>query len=137
MTGPARFWTRTAPLATAAAAALFLSGPAVLAHNNPQFEETLIQTVAVEAPAAAEPASSQPFELSFPPRTVELVWKVSGDKADAVQFSVEADGKTVATEVHHGQVTPRVKAGQFRLVDVKGAGFPLTIEVFANVIAKK
>jgi hypothetical protein len=121
-----------------AVAALLLSGQAVLAHNNPQFEETLIQTVAVEAPAAAaETASSRPFELSYPPRTVELVWKVSGDKADSVQFAVEADGKTVAAEVRHGQVTPRVKAGQFRLVDVKGASFPLTVEVFAAVMAKK
>jgi hypothetical protein len=135
MTGPGRFWTRTASLA--AVAALLLSGQAVLAHNNPQFEETLIQTVAVETPAAAETASSRPFELSYPPRTVELVWKVSGDKAEAVRFAVEADGKTVAEDVHHGQVTPRVKAGQFRLVDIKGASFPLTVEVFAAVIAKK
>lgn len=135
MTGPVRFWTRMA--SSAAMAALLLSGQAVLAHNNPQFEETLIQTVAVEAPAAAETAGSRPFELSYPPRTVELVWKVSGDKAEAVRFAVEADGKTVAEDVHHGQVTPRIKAGQFRLVDIKGASFPLTVEVFANVIAKK
>jgi hypothetical protein len=120
-----------------AVAALLLSGQAVLAHNNPQFKETLIQTVAVEAPAAAETASSQPFELSYPPRTAELVWKVSGDKADAVRFAVEADGRTVAADVRHGQVTHRVKAGQFRLVDIKGASFPLKVEVFANVIAKK
>ncbi|MGF7208456.1 hypothetical protein GGE65_003041 [Skermanella aerolata] len=135
MTGPGRSWTCAASLG--AVAALLLSGQAVLAHNNPQFEETLIQTVAVEAPAAAETASSRPFELSYPPRTAELVWKISGDKADAVRFAVEADGKTVAADVHHGQVTPRVKAGQFRLVDIKGASFPLTVEVFANVIAKK
>ncbi|EWY41823.1 hypothetical protein N825_23590 [Skermanella stibiiresistens SB22] len=116
----------------AAAAVLLLSGDAALAHNNPQIAETLIQTVAIEAPA-----SSPTFELTYPPRTVELVWKVAGGGADAVAFSVEADGKTVATDIHHGQVTPRVKAGQFRVVDVKGASFPLTIEVFANVMAKK
>jgi len=126
---------RTASLA--AATAFFLFGHAALAHNNPQFQETLIQTVEIETPAATEPVSSEPFQLSIPPRTVELVWKVSGDKAEAVQFSVEADGKTVATDVHHGQVTPLVKAGQFRLIDVKGASAPLKIEVFANVIAKK
>jgi hypothetical protein len=136
MTGAARMGIRLASMG--AATALLLSGQAALGHNNPQIEETLIQTVAIEAPpAAAEPASSPPFELTYPPRTIELVWKVMGEKVDAVQFSVEADGKTVAADVHHGQTTPRVKAGQFRLVDVKGASFPLKVEVFANVIAKK
>jgi hypothetical protein len=135
MTGMGRLGMRLGSLG--AVTAILLSSQAVLAHNNPQIEETLIQTVAIEAPAAADSVTSQPFELTYPPRTIELVWKVSGDKAEAVQFSIEADGKTVANEVHHGQVTPRVKAGQFRLVDVKGASFPLKIEVFANVIAKK
>ncbi|WP_158045309.1 hypothetical protein [Skermanella pratensis] len=110
-------------------------GPAALAHNNPQIKETLLQTVTVEA--AAEPASSEPFDLSPPPRTVEMVWKIEGDKADAVRFSVEADGKTVATDVHHGKVTPRIKAGQYRLVDITGASAPLKIGVFANVMEKK
>jgi hypothetical protein len=135
MTGLFRFGMRTASLG--AATALLLFGQSALAHNNPQIQETLIQTVAIEATAAAEPVSSEPFQLTIPPRTVELVWKVSGDKAEAVQFSVEADGKTVATDVHHGQVTPMVKAGQFRVIDIKGASSPLKIEVFANVMAKR
>src|SRR3712207_591285 len=117
MTGLRRrvpIWAIGAALAASAAV-----GPAALAHNNPQIKETLLQTVAIQA--AAEPASSEPFDLSPPPRTVEMVWKVEGEKADAVRFSVEGDGKTVATDVHDGKVTPRMKAGRYRLVDIKGA----------------
>jgi len=122
----------------AATAASLAFGPTAFAHNNPQFTETLLQTVSVEVPATgAELASSEPFQLEFPPRTIEMIWKVEGEKADAVSFSVEADGKTVATDVHHGKVTPRIKAGQYRLVDIKGVSTPLKIGVFANVMEKK
>jgi hypothetical protein len=120
-----------------AAAALFVFGQTAVAHNNPQMQETLIQTVSFETPKTAEPATSEPFQLTLPPRTIELVWKVTGDKVESVRFTVEADGKTVATDVHHGQVTPLVKAGQFRLVDIRGASSPIKIEVFANVMAKR
>src|SRR4051794_33621400 len=81
----------------AATAASLAFGPTAFAHNNPQFTETLLQTVSVKVPATgAELASSEPFQLEFPPRTIEMIWKVEGEKADAVSFSVEADGKTVA-----------------------------------------
>jgi len=122
----------------AAIAASLAIGPAAFAHNNPEIQETLIQTVPVEVPAnGAEVASSEPFQVDLPPRTIEMVWKVEGEKADDVRFSVEADGKTVAADVHHGKVTPRIKTGKYRLVDIKGVSSPLKIEVFANVIAKK
>jgi hypothetical protein len=120
-----------------AAAALFVFGQTAAAHNNPQMQETLIQTVSFETPKTAEPVTSELFQLTLPPRTIELVWKVTGDKVESVRFTVVADGKTVANDVHHGQVTPLIKAGQFRLVDIRGASSPFKIEVFANVMAKR
>ncbi|QQP93067.1 hypothetical protein IGS68_28310 (plasmid) [Skermanella sp. TT6] len=119
------------------AAFLGLLGQTALAHNNPSMKETLVRTVPIAPAADGGPVSSEPFQLKLPPRTVEILWKVVADRPDDVRFDVEADGKTVATDVHHGKATPLIRADTIRLMAVRGAGSSLEIEVFANVMEKR
>ena len=110
----------------------FVSGAS--AHNNPTFREDLLATIEIAAVAADDGTYSRAISLSWPKKTVQLVWHVIGDGNEKVRFSVSQDGKEVLSDVGHGDRTTRLKGDGIVITAIDGASAPLKITVSARVI---
>ena len=104
------------------------------AHNNPTFREDVLLTVEVDNTAGADNSHSKPFALQWPKKTVQLVWEIEGDNADAIRFSVLQQGEEVLTDVASGDRTTRLKGDGIVITNVTGATAPFTMKVLARVL---
>lgn len=116
--------------------AVLASAPPTGAHNNPSFREELLHTVDVSAGPLAEngAAHTEPFTLSPPKGSVELVWRVDSPARDAITFALARGGEVVASDLRDGAVSKLQRGDGFAIVDVAGAEAPFTVRVYANVI---
>ena len=107
-------------------------GPAV-AHNNPQFTETLIETVEV-MPGPIEAGSESCSESFTIPEaaegTIGLVWRVQGGDG-AVRFHVEQDGAAKSIQLNDGKMTGLMAGDGYTVVSVTGTDHPFTLEIYA------
>jgi hypothetical protein len=121
-------------LLTALAAAAGASALPAAAHNNPSFKEVHLLTLEVAKAPLEGDIYSEPFALELPKKTIELIWRIAGAKADGVRFSVAKDAKVVAEGLASGDTSNILKGEGYRIVAVEGAGGPFELQVFANVI---
>jgi hypothetical protein len=121
-------------LLTALGSAAGVSALPAAAHNNPSFKEVHLLTLEVAKAPLEGDAHSEPFALELPRKTIELIWRVEGAKADGIRFAVAKDGKVVAEGLASGDTSNILKGGGYRIVAVKGAGGPFELQVSANVI---
>jgi hypothetical protein len=121
-------------LLTALAAAAGASALPAAAHNNPSFKEVHPLTLEVAKAPLEGDAHSEPFALELPKKTIELIWRVAGAKADGIRFAVAKDGKVVADGLASGDTSNILKGEGYRIVAVQGADRPFELQVFANVI---
>jgi hypothetical protein len=124
-------------LAMALVGMLIAGTGAPKAHNNPGFKEVLLTTIEVTAEpieTGALAAHSQAFSLDLPKKTIELIWRVAGEGADGVGFSIAQGDALHAEGLHDGGNCRILRGGDIRIVDVTGASGPFSIEVYANVI---
>jgi hypothetical protein len=112
----------------------FGSGATVSAHNNPAFREDLLLTLDISAEPISENAYSQPFTLSWPKKTVQLIWRVISDNPQNVTFAVAQEGTTVLENMQHEDASRRLQGDGLTIVDVSGTGAPFKLEVYAKVL---
>ena len=113
-----------------------LTAAPALSHNNPTFREELLTTVEVTpADDPAAPASS-PFSLSWPKKTVQLLWRVKdpGPGAEGIGFTVSQDGAPVAEGLKHDASSKRLSGEGFTVTGVSGADSGFVLEVYAKVL---
>ena len=109
----------------------------VSAHNNPGFKEVLLMTIEVtpepigEAPFAIH---SESFSIDLPKKTIELIWRFADGAVDGVMFSIAQGDRLHAEGLSDGENSRILRGGDVRIVDVRGASAPFSIEVYANVI---
>ena len=117
--------------------ALAAGAPLIEAHNNPGFKEVLLLTIEVSAePIAEQPhsAHSEPFSLELPKKTIELIWRIPDGSGTDITFAVAQGDSLHADGLIDGANSRVLRGGDVRIVDVKGASGPFSIDVFANVI---
>ena len=109
----------------------------VNAHNNPGFKEVLLMTIEVEpAPIADTPFAvhSEAFSVELPKKTIELIWRFADGAVDGVTFSIAQGDNLHAEGLIDGANSRILRGGDVRVVDVRGASKPFSIEIYANVI---
>lgn len=111
-----------------------LSASQVGAHNNPSFKEVHLLTLEVAGTPLAGDAHSERFALELPKKTIELIWRVAGEGAENIRFSVARDGEVVAEGLTSGETSNILKGEGFEIVAVEGAAGAFEVEIFANVI---
>lgn len=111
-----------------------LFAPQVVAHNNPSFKEVHLVTLKVAKAPLEGDAHSEPFALELPKGTVELIWRIAGEDAGAIRFSVASGGEVVAEDLASGGTSNILKGEGYRIVAVEGAAGAFELQVFANVI---
>ncbi len=104
------------------------------AHNNPTFREDVLLTLEVANNVGDDGTHSKSFALEWPKKTVQLVWEIEGDSADAIRFSVVQQGKEVLTDVASGDRTTRLKGDGLVITKVTGASAPFEMKVLARVL---
>ena len=104
------------------------------AHNNPSFAEVFLRSIQIESGGPGQD-ESKPFVLQLPERSAQLIWKVTGETADQVRFSLSVDGQIVAENLQSGARSKLFRGKTLTLVDVQGT-LPITIEIYASVIAR-
>lgn len=121
-------------LLTVLASAAGLSALPAAAHNNPRFKEVHLLTLQVAKAPLEGHVHSEPFALELPKKAVELIWRVAGEDATDIRFSVARHGEVVAENLASGDTSNILKGGGYRIVGVQGADGPFELQVFANVI---
>lgn len=107
-------------------------GPAV-AHNNPQFTETLIETVQVMPSPISVGSDAYSETFSIPEaadETVGLVWRVQGGDGD-VRFHVARDGEPKSIQLNDGKMTGLMAGDGYTVVSVTDADGPFMLEIYA------
>lgn len=115
---------------------LLLSVGIASAHNNPTFREDLLATIEVAAPTDGESAASDVFSLSWPKKTVQLIWRVVADQPSSITFDVSQKGEVVVEQLSHDASSKRLEGDDFSITGVK-ASAPFQIEIYAKVLDRK
>ncbi len=118
---------------------LLLAAPPsiVTAHNNPGFKEVLLMTIDVMPEPIGDTAfavHSEAFSVDLPKKTIELIWRLADGADDGVTFSVAQGDNLHAEGLTDGANSRVLRGDDVRIVDVRGASGPFSIEVYANVI---
>jgi hypothetical protein len=110
-----------------------LIAPAI-AHNNPTFREDLLMTIDISAEPIEGNVYSQPFSLTWPKKTVQLIWRVIAEKPQAVTFAVAQNGTVELENLQHDDASKRMQGDGLTIVNVTGAQTAFKLEVYAKVL---
>jgi hypothetical protein len=77
---------------------------------------------------------SQPFSLTWPKKTVQLIWRVIAEKPQAVTFAVAQNGTVELENLQHDDASKRMQGDGLTIVNVTGAQTAFKLEVYAKVL---